>query len=144
MNKLTLRAILAMAALSFAVATASARSTELQQPPRTEIAAADGAKAMTPTLVRRAIIDGGSRHGWKPVADQPGVVTLTAATGQHEVTVDVVYDAKGFQVKYKGSDNMNESKSGNAITIHPKVNKWLADLNSDILSAAISGSGSSK
>jgi hypothetical protein len=143
MINLSARAILVMAALAFTTASALARSTELQAPQRTDIVTVDTTKTLTPTLVRRAIIVGGSRRGWKPVADQPGVLTMTVFSGAHQVTVDVAYDAKGFQVKLKNSANMNEAKSGETITIHPKVNKWLADLNLDILSAAISESNGS-
>ena len=132
------RAILVTAALALATTFAFARSADLQEPQRTEIVVADNAKASTPTLVRRAIINGSAHHGWKPVADKPGVVTLTAATGAHEVTVDVLYDANSFQVKFKSSANMNEEKSGDKVTVHPKVNKWLADLHDDIRAAAAS------
>lgn len=135
-SNLCLRSVLAAASLSFVTALAVARSADLQEPQRTEIVATDGAKASTPTLVRRAIILGGQHHGWKPVADKPGVLTLTASSGSHEVSVDVLYDEHSFQVKFRGSANMNEEKSGDKVTVHPKVNKWLSDLNDDIRSAA--------
>lgn len=133
----SLRAVLVTAALSFVTAMAVARSADLQEPQRTEVVTTDGGKASTPTTVRRAIIIGGQHHGWKPVADKPGVLTMVATTGAHEVTVDVLYDAHAFQVKYKSSANMNEEKSGDKVTVHPKVNKWLADLNEDIRGAAV-------
>jgi hypothetical protein len=135
----TLRAILLTAALSCATVIAVARSSALQEPARTEIVAVDNSKASTPAMVRRAIIAGGAHHGWKPVADKPGVLTLTASSGAHEVTVDVLYDAKSFQVKFKSSSNMNEEKSGDTVSVHPKVNRWLADLNEDIRSSAVTG-----
>ena len=138
MTKQTPSAILVTAALALATTFASARSADLQEPQRTEIVAADNTKAPTPTMVRRAIIGGSAHHGWKPVADKPGVLTLTASTGAHEVTVDVLYDANSFQIKFRSSANMNEEKSGDRITVHPKVNKWLADLHDDIRSAAAS------
>jgi hypothetical protein len=137
-SKPTLRAVLAACALSLATAVAVARTADLQEPSRTEVVVADAAKVSTPTLVRRAIIKGGAHHAWKPVADKPGVLTLTATSGVHEVTVDVLYDANSFQVKFKSSANMNEEKSGDKVTVHPKVNKWLADLHEDIRAAAAS------
>jgi len=133
----SLRAVFVAASLSLVTAMAVARSADLLEPQRAEVVAADAAKPSTPTLVRRAIIIGGQHHGWKPVADKPGVLTLTAATGLHQVTVDVLYDAHSFQVKYKESVNMNEEKAGDKVTVHPKVNKWLSDLNDDIRSAAV-------
>jgi len=137
MLKTPVRAVLVAASLSVVAALAAARSAPLQEPQRTEIVAADAAKASTPTLVRRAIIIGGQHHGWKPVADKPGVLTLTAASGQHQVSVDVLYDAHSFQVRYKDSVNMNEEKSDDKVTVHPKVNKWLSDLTDDIRAAAV-------
>ncbi len=133
----SLRAVLAATSLSIVATLAAARSSELQEPQRIEIVAADTVKASTPTQVRRAIIIGGQHHGWKPVADKPGVLTLTASSGQHRLTVDVLYDAHSFQVKYKDSANLNEEKSGDKITVHPKVNRWLSDLADDIRGAAV-------
>ncbi len=143
MLKQSLRAVLVTTALSLVTAMAVARSAELQEPQRTEVVTTDGGKVSTPTSVRRAIIVGGSHHGWKPVADKPGVLTLSVSSGAHEVSVDVLYDAHSFQVKFKGSANMNEEKSGDRVTVHPKVNKWLADLNEDIRSAAVEGTDKS-
>jgi len=137
--KPTLRAILLTGALSFITATAIARSAELQEPPRTEIVTLDNTKASTPTLVRRAIILGGARRGWKPIADNPGVLTVMLSAREHQMTADILYDAHSFQIKFKSSTNLNEEKSGDRTTIHPKVNKWLADLNEDIRSAAVEG-----
>ena len=131
------RAVLVATSLSLVAAMAVARSADLLEPERAEVVAADAARTSTPTLVRRAIIIGGQHHHWKPVADRPGVLTLTASSGLHQVTVDVLYDAHSFQVKYKDSANMNEEKSGDKITVHPKVNKWLSDLNDDIRAAAV-------
>jgi hypothetical protein len=141
--KPTLRILLLTVALSLVAASAIARSAELIEPQRTEIVTLDNTKATTPTQVRRAIILGGARHGWKPIADKPGILTLNLSTREHEVTVDVLYDAQGFQVKFRSSANLNEQKSGDRITIHPKVNQWLSALNEDIRSAAVSGGSQS-
>ena len=139
----TLRAILLAASLCVVAGLAAARSADLIEPARTQIVLNDATKPMTPTTVRRAIIAGGSTHSWKPVADKPGVLTLEADSGQHQVIADVLYDAQGFQVKYKRSANMNHAQSGDKVTVHPKVNKWLADLNESIRSAAAAAQGQS-
>lgn len=131
-TKISLRRLLLAAVLSLTAAAAFARSTDLVQPTHTEITTA---KPVTTALVRNAILAGSQHHGWKPVADAPGLMTLEAATGAHTVTVDVAYDAHGFQVKFKSSANMNQEGSGDHVTIHPHVNKWLSDLNDDILAA---------
>ncbi len=136
------RALVAAAILSLAARLAVARSAELREPRRTEVVALDATKVSTLTQMRRAIITGGTHHGWKPIADKPGLLTLTAATGAHVVVVDVAYDEHGFQVKFKSSENLDQAQSAdNRVTIHPKVNRWLADLNEDIRSTAVAALG---
>lgn len=140
-SKTSLRALVLVTALSLTAVAAVARSTELvAPPPHTDLATAT---PLTPAQVRKAIIAGGTHHGWKPVADAPGVVTMMAASGQHTVTVDVPYDAHGFQVKFKSSTNMNQEQSGDRISVHPHVNRWLSDLDADILGAAQNASTAS-
>lgn len=130
--KTSLRAIALTTALSLTAAVAFARSADLVQPPRTELGTA---KPVTAAQVRNAILAAGPHHGWTLVSETPGVMTLQAATRAHSVTVDVAYDAHGFQVKFKSSENMGQEGSGDKITIHPHVNKWLSDFNEDIAGA---------
>jgi len=132
----TLRALLLAAALSAAGAV-MARSAEMLELGRQAIVTADS-KPLTVQAVRQAIIAGGAVHTWKPVADQPGVLTLEADSGQHQVVVDVAYDAQGYQITYKSSTNMNYERSDKRSTIHPKYNKWVQDLNSAIRGATLS------
>jgi len=135
MRKTRVRALLLAAALS-AAGAAMARSAEMIELGRQAIVTADSTP-LNAQAVRRAIIAGGAVHTWKPVADQPGVLTLEADSGQHHVVVDVAYDAQGYQITYKSSANMNYEHSDKRTTIHPKYNKWIQDLNSAIRSAAL-------
>ena len=132
-----LRAILLAASLSVAAGLAVARSTAMVELGRQSAVAAD-AKPMTVESMRKAIIAGGSVHGWKPVGDQPGVLTLEADSGAHQAVVDVAYDARGWQINYQSSANLNYEQSDKKTTIHPKYNKWVEDLNSEIRRAATS------
>ncbi|HEY8973324.1 MAG TPA: hypothetical protein VIN75_03845 [Burkholderiaceae bacterium] len=113
-----------------------ARSAEMLELGRQTIVSADS-QPLTLQAVRKAIIAGGAVHTWKPVADQPGVLTLEADSGQHQVVVDVAYDAQGYQITYKSSANMNYEHTDKRTTIHPKYNKWIQDLNSAIRSATL-------
>ena len=94
-------------------------------------------EALTAEAVRKAIMAGGSVHGWKAVGDKPGMLTLEADSGQHQVVVDVAYDAQGYQITYKSSANMNYEHSDNKTSVHPKYNKWVEDLNTEIRRAAL-------
>jgi hypothetical protein len=129
-----LRAVLLAATLSTAAGIAAARSATLVEPGRQAIVTTDG-KALSVDTVRKAIIAGGATHGWKPVGDQPGVLTLEADSGQHQAVVDVVYDATGYQINYKSSANLNYEHADKKTSIHPKYNKWVEALDSAIRGA---------
>jgi len=132
-----LRATFLAAALSTTAGLAAARSTGMIELGRQSAVTTD-AKPMTVDAMRKAIIAGGAVHGWKPVADQPGVLTLEADSGQHQAVVDVAYDAQGWQINYKSSANLNYEHSDRKTSIHPKYNKWVMELNSEIRHAATS------
>jgi hypothetical protein len=130
-----LRATFVAAALSTAAGFAVARSAGMIELGRQNAVTAD-ARPMTVDAMRKAIIAGGSVHGWKPVADQPGVLTLEADSGQHQAVVDVAYDAQGWQINYKSSINLNYEHTDKKTSIHPKYNKWVEELNNEIRRAA--------
>lgn len=130
-----LRAFLLAASLCAAAGLAVARSTDMVELGRQTVVTTDSTP-LSAEAVRKAIIAGGAVHGWKPVGDQPGVLTLEADSGHHQVVVDVAYDAQGWQIAYKSSANMNYEHSDKKTSIHPKYNKWVEDLNSEIRRAA--------
>lgn len=134
-TKTILRAFALTTALALAASLAVARSTNMIELGRQNAVTAD-AQPMTVDAMRKAIIAGGSVHGWKPVADQPGVLTLEADSGQHQAVVDVAYDAQGWQINYKSSTNLNYEHTDKKTSIHPKYNKWIEELNNEIRRAA--------
>ena len=136
-TKTAIRALLLAAAMTTATGAALARSAQMVELGRQSIVTADS-KPLSVPAVRKAIIVGGAVHSWKPVGDQPGVLTLEADSGGHQVVVDVSYDAQGYQITYKSSSNMNYEHSDKKTTIHPKYNKWIEDLNSAIHGATLS------
>jgi hypothetical protein len=138
----TLRVVLLAASLC-ATGLAAARSSNMIELGRQQIVSGD-ATPLSADAVRKAIIAGGAVHTWKAVGDKPGVLTLEADSGQHQVVVDVAYDAQSFQITYKSSANMNYEQSGAKTSIHPKYNKWVEDLSSSIRSAAIGAQAQAK
>ena len=131
------RTALMAAALSMTAGLAVARSTSMIELGRQTPVTVE-AKPMTVDAMRKAIIAGGSVHGWKPIGDQPGVLTLVANSAAHQAVVDVAYDAQGWQINYKSSANLNYEHSDKKTTIHPKYNKWVEELNNEIRRAATS------
>ncbi|MFL6698324.1 MAG: hypothetical protein ACJ8GJ_14270 [Vitreoscilla sp.] len=138
-----LRAAILTAALSAVTGIAVARSTTMIELGR-QTAVTTDSRPLSVEAMRKAIIAGGSVHGWKPVGDQPGVLTLEADSGSHQAVVDVAYDAQGWQINYKNSANLNYERTDRKTSIHPKYNKWVEELNSEIRRAATSIQPASK
>ena len=132
----TFRAVLVALSLFVVADLAAARESEMLQMGRQEIVDAD-ATALTVTALRAAIIEGGLRRGWRAIGDKPGVLILETHSGEHRVLVDVAYDAKGYQIRYRSSENMNYAQTGTKVTIHPKYNRWIEGLNISIRNAAV-------
>jgi len=132
----TLRGLVLAATLAGVAGFAAARASQMIELGRQAVVTSDS-KPLNVPAVRKAIIAGGAVHAWKPIGDQPGVLTLEADSGGHQVVVDVAYDAQGWQIAYKSSANMNYEHSDKKTTIHPKYNKWIEDLNAEIRRAVL-------
>lgn len=132
----TLRGLVLAATLAGVAGFAAARASQMLELGRQAVVTSDS-KPLNVPAVRKAIIAGGAVHAWKPIGDQPGVLTLEADSGGHQVVVDVAYDAQGWQIAYKSSANMNYEHSDKKTTIHPKYNKWIEDLNAEIRRAVL-------
>ncbi len=65
-----------------------------------------------PRRWRGAWLEAGGRRARRPDA-------LEADSGQHQVVVDVAYDAQSYQITYKSSANMNYEHSDKKTAIHP-------------------------
>ena len=102
--------------------------------------------------MHNAIIRAAQLRKWRIVSDQPGVVTLaypgSAKAIHFEAIVKVTYDARRYNVSYVSSRGLDEKKGcvnpelksknkydENAICIHRNVNRWMNNLNADILDA---------
>lgn len=124
-----MKKILWTLALAASMGLAQARNAVmLVEPDR--VALASGAVALTPDLVKQAIVRGGSRHGWTVAEDQPGKLRLKFnKENRHEVVVDVSYDETGYLIRYVDSVNMKYEKKDAVTVIHPFYNQWVANLS---------------
>ncbi|MFO1250238.1 MAG: hypothetical protein U1E77_03600 [Inhella sp.] len=114
--------------LALTAPAAQARSEAMWQPERVMVAERAGldAKAM-----RVVLIKAGSRRNWMVQSDQPGELQLKQSRGgKHEATVKITYDARGYQLIYADSYNLNVDAERSHI--HPTYNMWLRNLNGDI------------
>ena len=119
MRKLVITLVLALSAVA-----AQAREAPLMEPGRVVLTATSGQEA-----VRAAIIAGSATHGWVVAQEEPGKLTLKYnKQGKHEVVVDALFDAKGYELKYVDSKNMNYAKKDEGTVIHPNYNRWIANL----------------
>jgi hypothetical protein len=130
---------LALAALLAAGAGPSfaARSAPLVDSGRTQIVRLDDTSPVTEADVRRAIILGGQARGWTAIGEGAGLLTLQIDNDRHRLAVDVAYDAGGFEMKYKSSQNMNYKDEDGHPTIHPTALRWMSELNNAIHKAAL-------
>lgn len=130
------RRVLALALATVMLAgtalAAHASAQTMIEPERIAVTVRGAASAQDPAAMRRAIGDAAERHGWRVTRDQPGCVTLTVASSDLSATVDVFYDAGGFQIKYRSSVAMDYAVDDGRILIHPRYNKWITELGNEI------------
>ncbi|AUH49483.1 hypothetical protein CXB49_00825 [Chromobacterium sp. ATCC 53434] len=103
---------------------AFARHEPLALPGRIALAAENGDINQN----KNAIIKAGAMLDWTVVADQPGKLSLKHVKGNHELVLDVVYDATGYQLRYGSSVDLNYKQTQFGAEIHPIVNHWAANL----------------
>lgn len=109
------------------MSVAYARSTEMYEPERATLVAADGKQ--TKEKMRSAVIAGSKTKGWVLTAEKPGTLTLRNHNGKYGAVIDVDFDEKGYQIKYVSSDNLNFNvKDGGKPNIHPTYNTWVKEL----------------
>ena len=107
---------------------------------RQEIVTFDG-QPLTLDAMRKAILYGGLTRRWTAVAERPGVLSLQASNGGHIVVVDVAYDAKSYDIRYKSSVEMSYEATDGKVVVHPKYNQWVNDLSTAIRAAVRTRNG---
>ncbi|MCK9684283.1 hypothetical protein [Scleromatobacter humisilvae] len=137
----TLRATLLALCLAIAATASAARSSvPMRELGRQEIVTMDG-QPLALDAMRKAILYGGLTRRWTAVGEQPGVLSLQASNGGHIVVVDVAYDAKSYEIRYKSSVEMGYDTVDGKPVIHPKYNQWVNDLSTAIRAAVRTGNG---
>lgn len=122
--------------LMAAALAAWASAQSMIEPQRTELTIRGAGATGEPAAMRRIIIGAAVRRGWRVVHEEPGRLTLQVLTHEHSATVDVVYDAGGFQIKYRDSVDMDHAVDNGRTLIHPRYNKWITELGNEIGRAA--------
>jgi hypothetical protein len=87
-------------------------------------------KPVTADDVQKAIIRAGTTLGWQMVPRGPGVVEGTLLLRKHRAVVDVNYDTKSYNIKYKDSTELDYDGAGQKI--HPNYNGWIQNLDKAI------------
>ena len=138
---------LALRGAWLALCLASAAGPSLARPSvamielgRQQIVTFDG-QPLTPDSMRKAILYGGLTRRWTAVGEQPGVLSLQAANGGHVVVVEVAYDARTYEIRYKSSVEMGYENVDGKVGIHPKYNQWVNDLSTAIRTAVRTRNG---
>lgn len=130
---------LAATVLAGAVLTARASAQTMIEPDRVAVSVRGAGASSDPAAMRRVIVEAAARHGWQVTLEQPDHLTLHVASGDHAASIDVFYDAGGFQIRYRDSARMDyEVEDGRAL-IHPRYNKWVTELGNEIRREARNG-----
>jgi hypothetical protein len=85
-------------------------------------------KPVTMEAVRNAIVMAGSGLGWRMEPRTPGTITGVLDLRDHRAVVEVTYDTKTYNIKYKDSSNLNYSGT----SIHKNYNGWVENLDKAI------------
>ena len=82
---------------------------------------------------RVAILRGMARHGWERAAEEPGAIVARLVARRHMAEVEIAYDAKSIEIRYRDSEGLlcEESQDG-CSRIHRAYNRWVLQLRKDI------------
>lgn len=136
MRQSIVRGLLALS-LGLTLGAAQARNVEMTQPQRIEFGAG-AEKALSTKEVRQAILNAAAKRSWQIRNDAAGKITLFYSKGgKHDATLDVLYDAKGYQITYVASTNLDYVVKDSQPRIHPTYNLWVNNLSADISNALV-------
>lgn len=83
--------------------------------------------------IKMAIAAAGAARDWKVVGERDGQTTLTTTIrGKHEMTLQVNYDEKGFDLVYVSSANLMYLEDHGRKLIHHNYNVWIRELATSI------------
>jgi hypothetical protein len=82
-------------------------------------------KPATMEAVQNAIVLAGNGLGWRMEPRSPGTITGILDLRDHRAVVEVTYDTKTYNIKYKDSSNLNYDGTN----IHKNYNGWVENLD---------------
>lgn len=127
--KLHLAALLVVVGFGFSCQAMAGGRAPLIEPTRVELSA-DNADA---DRIKNSIIKAATARTWKVIEDKPGQLTLELTVrNKHVVVINAAYDAKGYQLSYVSSSNMDHYPRKNKPYIHSSYNRWLSLLMQSI------------
>jgi len=85
-------------------------------------------KAVSLADVEKAIMRAGGGLGWSLTPGGPGRMEGVLALRTHRAVVDIIYDTKAYNIKYKDSSNLDYDGTN----IHSNYNGWIQNLDKAI------------
>jgi len=82
--------------------------------------------------IAKSIVNGMSDLGWIMTSDEPGHIVANLNVRQHQVDIDILYDAEQISFNYKSSVNLRYSMEDGNQYIHRKYNAWIKNLMKEI------------
>lgn len=90
-------------------------------------------KNLTLNQMRDAIARGCLARQWHVTeVDSNTIEASITVRGKHHVVVTIPFTAHNYEIRYKGSSNMNYRMKDGVPSIHPHYNEWAHDLDNSI------------
>lgn len=89
------------------------------------------ASAASVSAMEKAITEGARERGWAVSKIKPGEMEATLKVRSHVLVVTIPYNAQGYQILYKSSENLKYDPSDNSI--HSNYQGWVRNLDKSIL-----------
>lgn len=86
--------------------------------------------AATLENIEKAITRAGLTLGWQIAPKAPGQIEGVLLLRKHKAVVDITYDTKFYNIKYKDSVNLDYRAEDK--TIHSNYNGWIQNLDKGI------------
>lgn len=80
--------------------------------------------------IEKAILRAGMTLGWQVTPKGPGLIEGVLNLRKHQAVVEITYDTKSFNIKYKNSVNLDYVEKDK--TIHSNYNGWIQNLEKGI------------
>jgi hypothetical protein len=85
-------------------------------------------KPIPPGVVRDAFIFAGKRYNWEFSGGPDQLIATTSWNNKHSISVDILYTADHYSIRYRDSKNMNYDPHNGEPVIHPEYNRRVKQL----------------